>query len=51
MGDGIWDEVIGQPTAVELLAAAAADPVHAYLFVGPAGCTKLQAARAFAARS
>ena len=49
MGDGIWDEVIGQPTAVELLAAAAADPVHAYLFVGPAGCTKLQAARAFAA--
>ena len=49
MSATIWDRVVGQPTAVALLTAAAADPVHAYLFVGPAGSTKLQAARAFAA--
>jgi DNA polymerase-3 subunit delta' len=47
----IWDGVIGQPEAVQRLRAAAEHgPVHAYLFVGPAGSTKLQAARAFAAR-
>ena len=47
----IWDDVVGQPEAVERLrAAAASGAVHAYLFVGPAGSTKLQAARAFAAR-
>jgi len=47
----IWDDVIGQPDAVRHLRAAAdRGPVHAYLFVGPAGSTKLQAARAFAAR-
>ena len=40
---------MGQPDAVALLTSAAADPVHAYLFVGPPGCTKLEAARAFAA--
>jgi len=49
MSATIWDRVIGQPAAVALLTAAAADPVHAYLFVGPAGSTKLDAARAFAA--
>ena len=47
----IWDDVVGQPDAIERLRAAAdAGPVHAYLFVGPAGSTKLQTARAFAAR-
>lgn len=47
----VWDDVIGQATAIERLeAAAAATPVHAYLFVGPPGSTKWQAARAFAAR-
>ncbi len=47
----IWDDVIGQPDAVRRLRTAAErGPVHAYLFVGPAGSTKLQAARAFAAR-
>jgi DNA polymerase-3 subunit delta' len=46
---GIWDDVVGQTAAVERLRVAAArGPVHAYLFVGPAGSTKLQAARAFA---
>ncbi len=56
MGDGsvpgpIWDDVVGQDTAVaQLRAAADSGPIHAYLFVGPAGSTKLQAARAFAAR-
>ena len=47
----IWDDVIGQPDAIRhLRAAAERGPVHAYLFVGPAGSTKLQAARAFATR-
>jgi DNA polymerase III subunit delta' len=47
----IWDGVIGQPDVVRRLRAAAEHgPVHAYLFTGPAGSTKLQAARAFAAR-
>lgn len=47
----IWDDVVGQPDAIARLRAAAdVGPVHAYLFVGPAGSTKLQAARAFAAR-
>ena len=56
MGDGsdpgpIWDDVVGQDTAIaQLRAAADSGPIHAYLFVGPAGSTKLQAARAFAAR-
>ena len=47
----VWDDVVGQPDAIARLRAAAdVGPVHAYLFVGPAGSTKLQAARAFAAR-
>ncbi len=46
----IWDDVVGQRDAVTRLRAAVdRGPVHAYLFVGPAGSTKLQAARAFAA--
>lgn len=47
----VWDDVVGQRQAVEHLnAAAERGPVHAYLFVGPAGSTKYEAARAFAAR-
>lgn len=50
MTESVWDDVVGQATAIEqLCAAAAAGPVHAYLFVGPAGSTKREAARAFAA--
>jgi DNA polymerase III subunit delta' len=45
----IWDAVVGQPIAVDRLSRAAAAPVHAYLFIGPAGSTKKEAARAFAA--
>jgi DNA polymerase-3 subunit delta' len=54
MTDGpasIWHDVVGQDIAIgQLRAAADSGPVHAYLFVGPSGSTKLQAARAFAAR-
>lgn len=45
----VWDGVVGQPRAVAALTRAAAAPVHAYLFVGPPGSTKDEAARAFAA--
>jgi DNA polymerase III subunit delta' len=45
----VWDRVVGQPRAVRQLIASAVSPVHAYLFVGPAGSTKDEAARAFAA--
>lgn len=45
----VWDDVVGQTHAIEQLRAAAdTGPVHAYLFVGPAGSTKYEAARAFA---
>lgn len=45
----VWADVVGQDAAVDHLRRAAVDPVHAYLFVGPPGCTKDEAARAFAA--
>lgn len=45
----LWDAVVGQDRAVAQLTRAAVEPVHAYLFVGPPGCTKDEAARAFAA--
>ena len=46
----VWDDVVGQTNAIDRLkAAAASGPVHAYLFVGPPGSTKWEAARAFAA--
>ncbi len=45
----VWSKVIGQQRAVAQLVHAAIDPVHAYLFVGPPGCTKDEASRAFAA--
>lgn len=49
MTASVWDDVVGQPGAVAALHASVAAPVHAYLFVGPAGSTKHDAARAFAA--
>ena len=45
----IWADVVGQDRAVDALRRSAAAPVHAYLFVGPPGSTKDEAARAFAA--
>jgi len=48
-GDGLFDEVVGQDRAVAQLRAALARPVHAYLFVGPAGSSKEAAALGFAA--
>ncbi len=45
----VWDDVVGQPHAIAQLTNAALDPVHAYLFVGPPGSTKDEAAHAFAA--
>lgn len=45
----VWDDVVGQDDAIAVLAHAAAAPTHAYLFVGPPGSTKREAARAFAA--
>lgn len=47
----LWDDVVDQADAVARLRASAdRGAVHAYLFLGPSGSTKLQAARAFAAR-
>ena len=43
-----WAAVIGQDEAVAQLRAAARNPVHAYLLVGPAGSGKRAAARSFA---
>lgn len=45
----LWSEVVGQDVAVAQLRAAAADPVQAYLLVGPEGSGTRAAARAFAA--
>lgn len=45
----VFDDVIGQDDAVRRLRALATSPAHAYLFVGPPGCGKEKAARAFAA--
>lgn len=49
MSHDVFEAVVGQPGVVSLLRAAAAEPVHAYLFVGPTGTGKRSAARAFAA--
>lgn len=45
----LYADVVGQERAVAALRAAAANPTHAYLFVGPPGTGRLTAARAFAA--
>ncbi len=49
MAASVWGNVVGQSVAIERLNRAVQAPVHAYLFVGPAGSTKKEAARAFAA--
>ena len=41
--------IVGQPRAQAMLSRFVDSPVHAYLFVGPAGSGKRAAARAFAA--
>ena len=48
----VWAEVVGQPSAVAELSAAAENPAamtHAWLFTGPPGSGRSVAARAFAA--
>ncbi|MGA9077111.1 MAG: ATP-binding protein, partial [Acidimicrobiales bacterium] len=45
----VLDRIIGQPRIRALLSSFAASPVHAFLFVGPPGAGKREAARAFAA--
>ncbi len=45
----VFDDVVGQETAVAHLRAAVAAPVHAYLLVGPPGSGKRTAAIALAA--
>ncbi|MHB8293711.1 MAG: hypothetical protein ACYDH5_03625 [Acidimicrobiales bacterium] len=45
----LYSAVVGQDAAVAALVAAAADPVHAYLIVGPPGTGKLELALGFAA--
>lgn len=44
-----WSAIIGQDSAVSLLQASVATPVHAYLFVGAAGSGKQAAALRFGA--
>ncbi len=49
----VWDELLGQPEAIELLQKAVANKPsgvhHAWLFTGPAGSGRSLMARAFAA--
>lgn len=47
--EAAWATVVGQAEAVAVLRSWAVDPVHAYLFIGPSGTGKRQAARAFSA--
>ncbi len=49
MTGSFFAAVSGQDQAIAALTAAAARPVHAYLFVGPPGSGKAAAARGFAA--
>ena len=43
-----WESLIGQAEAARRLRVAVSSPVHAYLFVGPRGVGKRQAAQIFA---
>jgi DNA polymerase-3 subunit delta' len=45
----LFDEVVGHRQVIDLLAAEAESPSHAYLFVGPSGVGKATVARRFAA--
>jgi DNA polymerase-3 subunit delta' len=46
----VWETITGHDRAVEVLRQSAANPVHAYFFLGSEGDGKEVAARAFAAR-
>lgn len=48
-GVALWDDVVGQDDAVAMLRSSVAEPVHAYLIVGPHGAGSRALARAFAA--
>lgn len=47
--ESVFDAVVGQDAAISTLRALGPSPAHAYLFIGPSGCGKDVAARAFAA--
>ena len=47
MTTSVWDDVPGQERALDRLRALAGGAVQSYLLVGPAGCGKERAARAF----
>jgi DNA polymerase III subunit delta' len=47
--ESLYDTVIGQELAIRKLRALVSSPAHAYMFVGPPGCGKHTAARAFVA--
>ncbi len=47
--DSVYDSVIGQGLAIRKLRALVSSPAHAFMFVGPPGCGKHTAARAFVA--
>ena len=49
MSSSVWNWVVGQANAVAQLKQLADRQLHAFLFVGPEGCAKEEAARAFAA--
>ena len=46
--NSVWQRIIGQDRAVERLKQLATTSVQSFLFVGPEGCGKEDAARAFA---
>ena len=48
MSSSVWNWVVGQEHAVTQLKQLADRQLHAFLFVGPEGCGKEEAARAFA---
>ncbi len=48
-GSPVLDRIVGQPRVKALLGSFVASPVHAFLFVGPPGSGKREAARAFSA--
>ena len=48
MPSSVWNWVVGQANAVTQLKQLADRQLHAFLFVGPEGCAKEEAARAFA---
>lgn len=45
----VFGRVVGQPQALSFLASSLEGPVHAYLFLGPAGTGRSEAAACFAA--